>query len=178
VGCRQQCAHGIDDRFRLGVQSSMRHTQDAVTGELQSCVFDPVAFECCSRQMELTTVELDRETAVRPHGVDLEAFDDDVEERTRQRSVAAEVEKIPLEVGARSGWRFEAVRQCRQRGSPTPSVTAIQELMDGAKVEQLEPLGGLEGALEQSRARRRDVEQRLWDGGDGNAMSHRQISRV
>jgi hypothetical protein len=59
--------------------------------------------------MELTTVELDREAAVRPHGIDLESFDDDVDERTWQRSVVAEVEKVALEVRVRRGRRFETV---------------------------------------------------------------------
>jgi hypothetical protein len=74
------------------------HSQDTVARQLQVRIPRAISLEGIARVMEGVAVELDDQPPVGPHGVDLEAGDDDVHGRRRQTGFPAEVEEPALEL--------------------------------------------------------------------------------
>ena len=81
----------------------MCHTQNAVALELQGSITDPVALKGRSGAMKVVPVELDRQAVIMPDHINLEARGERVDRRRRQLSITAQLEKPPLELGARWG---------------------------------------------------------------------------
>jgi hypothetical protein len=76
----------------------MCHAQHAIAGELECGVPDSIALERGARPVKVVPVELDDESTIAPHGVDLEAGDVNVDCRSRQVISATEVEEPALQL--------------------------------------------------------------------------------
>jgi hypothetical protein len=79
----------------------MCQANDPTPGELQGGVTYTVPLEGGPGSMELVPVQLDHEPAIVPDEVHLQTGNEGVDGRWRQRRIATQIQKAPLELGSR-----------------------------------------------------------------------------